>query len=103
MAGEDREPFEGPEESLARELIGLRPYALRQVRAQAARPDPAFARSLRLRLVGAATPIPLFERLARVIATLVPPPHPAWPWLVPGELWALHNRSPTRRARCRLV
>ena len=76
MAGEDREPFEGPEESLARELIGLRPYALRQVRAQAARPDPAFARSLRLRLVGAATPIPLFERLARVIATLVPPPAP---------------------------
>jgi len=76
MAGEDRKPFEEPEESLARELIVLRPYALRQALAQSARPDPAFARSLRLRLVGAATSVPLFERLARVIATLVPPPAP---------------------------
>jgi|GEM_PF-3066118 len=77
MAGEDRELFdEEPEGSLARELMALRPYAQRQAQAQSARPDPAFARSLRLQLVGAATPVPLFERLARVIATLVPPPAP---------------------------
>ena len=77
MAGEDRELFdEEPEGSLARELMALRPYAQRQAQAQSARPDPAFARSLRLRLVGAPVPVPLFERLARVIATLVPPPAP---------------------------
>jgi hypothetical protein len=67
---------EAAEEALARELRDLRPYLLRQQRAETVRPDPAFARSLRARLVDAQEPEPLRDRLRRVIATLLPPPAP---------------------------